>query len=269
MAETSKTRSSKWPAAVIAIALVLAALGGYFARDRLSEPAARDPMREFLALPQVSPAAAHPPSMQNLASVEVMLVGLEQRLQQQPDDIEGWILLAKSYYHLGRQREARASFERARSLGYAGDWQPLPRIDAFADPAPSPTGSVDRGGGIGQTDSAAPPGLKLKVSLDPALAPQLPAESAVYVFVRAAGRPGPPLAVIRRTLADLPLEIVLDDSHAMMPGSKLSTAAALVAGARISPSGNPERRPGDYERLSDSLAPDHADTVELVITDRI
>lgn len=265
MVESSKTRSPKWPAAVIAVALVLAALAGYFARDRLSEPAAQDSMQQFLALPQSSPAASQPQSAQNLAPVEVMLVGLEQRLQQQPDDVEGWILLAKSYFHLDRKQEARASFERALALGYAGDWQPLPRIDAFAGTAPA---AIVAGDG-GAADSATPPGLRLKVSLDPGLAPQPAATSTVYVFVRAAGRPGPPLAVIRRTVADLPLEIALDDSHAMVPGTKLSAAENLIAGARISPSGDPERRAGDYEQLSDSIPAGYAETVELVIRDRI
>ena len=269
MVESSNARFSKWSAAVIAAALVLAALAGYFARDRLSEPEAADPMQEFLALPETPPAAAHPPSMQNLAPVEVMLVRLEQRLQQQPDDVEGWILLAKSYYHLNRQGEAQASFERALALGYAGDWQPLPRIDAYADSGPAAIGFDSRGAGNARDDSAALPGVKLKVSLDPALARQLPAESTVYVFLRAAGRAGPPLAVIRRTLADLPFEIALDDSHAMMPGAKISAADSLLAGARISPSGNPERRPGDYEQLSDPIPSGHTETVELVIKDRI
>ena len=55
----------------------------------------------------------------------------------------------------------------------------------------------------------------------------------------------------------------------MVPGTKLSAAENLIAGARISPSGDPERRAGDYEQLSDSIPAGYAETVELVIRDRI
>ena len=52
-----------------------------------------------------------------LAPVESMLSGLEQRLQQQPDDGKGWLLLAKSYRHLGRMDDARDAYKKAETLG--------------------------------------------------------------------------------------------------------------------------------------------------------
>jgi len=52
-----------------------------------------------------------------LAPVESMLSGLEQRLQQQPDDGKGWLLLAKSYRHLGRMDDARDAYKKAEALG--------------------------------------------------------------------------------------------------------------------------------------------------------
>jgi cytochrome c-type biogenesis protein CcmH/NrfG len=55
-----------------------------------------------------------------LAPVESMLSGLEQRLQQQPDDGKGWLLLAKSYRHLGRMDDARDAYKKAEALG-SGD----------------------------------------------------------------------------------------------------------------------------------------------------
>lgn len=51
------------------------------------------------------------------ASVTTLLAGLEQRLQEDPDDARGWLLLAKSYDHLGRPRDAAAAYERAATLG--------------------------------------------------------------------------------------------------------------------------------------------------------
>lgn len=54
---------------------------------------------------------------QKLASVDRLLAGLEERLRQQPDDGKGWLLLAKSYDHVGRREKSLAAYARARELG--------------------------------------------------------------------------------------------------------------------------------------------------------
>ena len=51
------------------------------------------------------------------ASVTSLIVGLEARLVENPDDAKGWLLLAKSHDHLGDQRAAWAAYTRARNLG--------------------------------------------------------------------------------------------------------------------------------------------------------
>lgn len=51
------------------------------------------------------------------ASVTALLEGLEQRLQENPGDAGGWLLLAKSYDHLGRHRDAAAAYDKAATLG--------------------------------------------------------------------------------------------------------------------------------------------------------
>lgn len=51
------------------------------------------------------------------ASVGTLLTGLEQRLQDDPDDAKSWLLLAKSYDHLGRSRDAAAAYQKAVELG--------------------------------------------------------------------------------------------------------------------------------------------------------
>ncbi|MFA9421834.1 MAG: c-type cytochrome biogenesis protein CcmI, partial [Gammaproteobacteria bacterium] len=120
-----------------------------------------------------------------------------------------------------------------------------------------------------QTGSTQAPGLKLEISLNPALQQELSPESPVFIFVRAAKSPGPPLAVVRKKVAELPFELVLNDSHAMMPGRTISSAGHVIVGARISISGNPERRSGDYEQLSKSIPSNTSKTVELVINHKI
>lgn len=51
-------------------------------------------------------------------SVASLVIGLEERLEQNPDDGKGWLLLAKSYHHLGRLDEARDAYRRADTLGH-------------------------------------------------------------------------------------------------------------------------------------------------------
>jgi len=232
-------------------------------------------MQEFKATPSVTATPAKQDSATDLESVDVLLVGLQQRLEAQPDDVDGWVLLSKSYYHLDRLEEAEAAFEKARALGYTGSWQPLPRIDSFSQNSSSSINLRDyrinednnqAGTAASETTSA---GLKLRVSLNPALQKELSSDAAVFVFVRAVGNPGPPLAVVRKTVGELPFEIALNDSHAMIPSKTISGAHNVIAGARISVSGNPARQPGDYEQLSDSIPADFSEMLELVINDKI
>ena len=62
-----------------------------------------------------------------------------------------------------------------------------------------------------------------------------------------------PLAVLRKRVADLPLQFVLDDSMAMAPGMNLSRFDSVIVGARISKSGNAVRSPGDLEGYSKAV----------------
>lgn len=55
----------------------------------------------------------------SIATVESLLSGLEQRLQREPEDGKSWLLLAKSYDHLGRTAEAIEAYARARALGHS------------------------------------------------------------------------------------------------------------------------------------------------------
>jgi len=54
---------------------------------------------------------------QQLASIEDMVAGLAARLQQQPDDLEGWTMLARTYNILERYREAGTAYENVLRLG--------------------------------------------------------------------------------------------------------------------------------------------------------
>ena len=273
--------------------LTLLALGMYFAVTQFANPVEPDLMSDYQTSQPLTSSSGSSEPTTDLAPVDELLVGLKQRLEKQPNDVDGWILLSKSYYHLNRWKEAREVFEKAKSLGYTGNWKPLPSIDGFnqdsfsqdsfssqsfsssssfkdykigqgVTPAKNQSSAT-----VSQTGSTQATGLKLKISLNPALQQELSPESPVFIFVRAAKSPGPPLAVVRKKVAELPFELVLNDSHAMMPGRTISSAGNVIVGARISISGNPERRSGDYEQLSKSIPSNTSKTVELVINHKI
>ena len=83
------------------------------------------------------------------------------------------------------------------------------------------------------------------VRLSAALSAKVAPGDTVFVFARAAQGPRMPLAIIKRTVADLPLAFSLDDSSAMSPEFKLSSFPSVVIGARISRSGDAMPRSGD------------------------
>ena len=72
----------------------------------------------------------------NLASVESMIGGLEDRLRTNPSDGKGWLLLAKSYRHMGRMDDARMAYRKAEALG-TSDASVAEQLHGLQDPETS------------------------------------------------------------------------------------------------------------------------------------
>ncbi|MFD1217931.1 c-type cytochrome biogenesis protein CcmI [Microbulbifer celer] len=94
------------------------------------------------------------------------------------------------------------------------------------------------------SDAAGADSIRVQVSLSPAIdaAPDTP------VFIYARGTDSPmPLAIVRLTAADLPAEVVLDESRAMMPGRSIETVDQVQVLARLAVKGNARPAPGDWQ----------------------
>ena len=92
------------------------------------------------------------------------------------------------------------------------------------------------------------------VTIAPALAKSAAAEDTLFVFAHGPEGGGPPLAVLRARVRDLPLKFKLDDSMSMSPQFKLSNAPRIVVTARVSKSGTAVPQPGDMEGASAPVA---------------
>jgi cytochrome c-type biogenesis protein CcmH len=77
--------------------------------------------------------------------------------------------------------------------------------------------------------------VRVTVTKDPAL--DVDSALTVYVFARAATGPPMPLAVVKRTVSDLPLQVVLDESMAMMAGLSIADFDQIIVTAKISETG--------------------------------
>jgi cytochrome c-type biogenesis protein CcmH len=167
----------------------------------------------------------------NLQGRPLNLIG--QALQQDPD-------YGRALWYAGLAARQRGD-DRA-ALQY---WNALAAQELPADVRRLLDAQIVQAGG---KPPAAPAAFRIpiRVELDPRLAARVSADMPLFVYARAAGEQGgPPLAVTRRRAGELPLELVLDDSHSMLPERKLSSARGWTLTARIARQGSAETRSGD------------------------
>jgi cytochrome c-type biogenesis protein CcmH len=172
---------------------------------------------------------------------------VQQGLALDPDDAKG--LELAGVYAYQQQDFAQAAAHFARLL------RQLPPETPYAQDVLALQQEAERLAGSGaavavgrQAPGAAAPGAAIRGRIDiaPALRAGLDASDVLFLIARA-GEGGPPVAAIRATVGELPLEFVLDDGSAMNPGNKLSQHKQVTLVARVSRSGEPMARPGDLE----------------------
>jgi len=333
IAEEPKTvRPSRRLVAVLSLGVVALAVFGYTQTGA--------PSLAWPGAAAVEAAASAAGGQIGPQQIQAMVDQLAARLEKNPNDAQGWVMLARSYTVLGRFAQALPAYAKAvelvpgnaqiladyadtvaatkgtannpqsialidralaidpkhpKALALAGtvafergdyakaiaDWQKivdqLPPGNEFADriqssiaearerataagvalpPASAAVAARAPGGTLAAvaksaTNAAAVSGV---VTLDPALAGQVQPDDAVFVFARPAGG-RMPLAVLRKTVRDLPLTFTLDDSMAMSPAAKLSSATQVTVGARISKSGTALPQPGDLAGETTGVVP--------------
>lgn len=102
--------SSRASLAWVALGVPLAAVLLYL---QLGTPAALEPQAQVAAAPQGHAGG------DSTASMEQLVASLAAKLQQEPDNAEGWFMLGRSYMSMGRYAEAAEAFQRV--LDQVGD----------------------------------------------------------------------------------------------------------------------------------------------------
>ncbi|KGQ20379.1 Cytochrome c heme lyase subunit CcmH [Lysobacter dokdonensis DS-58] len=168
---------------------------------------------------------------------------LRDAIQVQPQHQRARWFLGIAQRQQGQDAEAAKTWEPLLAMVDASTQSSLraqineARVAAGMQPLPEPA------------TPATPNALRVRVALDADLAARarLRGDATVFVIARAAGGPPMPVAVERHTLADLPLDITLDDGDSPMPTAKLSALKDVEVIARISTSGNAIGAAGDLE----------------------
>ena len=315
----------------IAMALLVAVpIAAIYFYNSWGEPAAVTGEVPVAAVDEAHPEMAAGEHTDTGAQVQAMVAKLAERMEQNPGDMEGWLMLARSYRFLQRHADAIDAFEKAMPMvqnnaqllaDYADtlamatggmlEGKPIRMIQRALELDPGnvqalwlagthhyekgeyvdslnywrrlkrlvPPGSQDSdamaaniaevelrmkelGMDIPPADeipvveapaSSSPGVVSGQVSLQDGMLEQVSPEDTVFIYARAVDGPRMPLAIVRKTVGELPAEFVLDQSMSMMPGMSLADYSDVVVGARVSKSGNATPQSGDLEGMSDTV----------------
>lgn len=184
-------------------------------------------------------------------------------LAQEPDNTTALWLAGNAAEEQAEYTRAIAFWKRAEK-GLSDQPQMLTELRKMIAAAKS------KGGVLPVAKEPAPavatgPSLNVSVALSPELAAKAEPDDLVFIFARAVTGPPMPLAAARVKVSDLPLQVTLDDSMAMMPQMKLSGFSEVKVGARIALSGQPIAQTGDLQSDAMVVSVAQGVNVDLVI----
>jgi cytochrome c-type biogenesis protein CcmH len=315
-----------WTAVVVAVALPVAAISMYM---WVGEPDALNPL------------ALKAPEKADQQELIKMADSLAKKLNEKPDNLQGWVMLGRTYRTIEQFDLAVTAYDRALSLSADDDlklervevlamkaqgnfegepWNVIREIlqrdsqhygallmagsasyahgqyaealkfwrqarksltadnpdvpgleDAIASvqqklgmpaqttaaPAPldkSTQSTPGSAGSVSSSESPANAGLTVsgQVFIADVQKRNVKPSDVVFVYATPANGDRMPLAIFKTTVAQLPLAFTLDDSSAMRPDRKISSAGEVLLKARVSKSGNAMPQSGD---LTGTLGP--------------
>ncbi|KZN55725.1 hypothetical protein N474_14350 [Pseudoalteromonas luteoviolacea CPMOR-2] len=171
---------------------------------------------------------------------------LSRVLRQDPQNIDAISLLALIAYERQDWLEAKSAFEVLLSTMTQND----PRYNLIKQRIADIEQKLESENATEEVQQSGPQ-LAVSVTISEAIAAQIPNNATLFVFAKAANGPRMPLAVKKLTVFNLPLQVNLNDSMAMMPDLKLSNFKEVVITARISVDDSVMLQDGELEGSSD------------------
>jgi cytochrome c-type biogenesis protein CcmH len=104
-----------------------------------------------------------------------------------------------------------------------------------------------------------------EIDVADALKGRIPPGLTLFIVAKSVSSPGPPVAILRTTTGTWPLQFQLDDSQAMLPSRRLSTAGAVTIEARTSRTGQAMPAAGDFQGVIGPIDPAAGKPVRVVI----
>jgi len=251
---------------ILAFIVPMLALGlARFLRDDQTITVATSPSLDSIAWPGEStmtqPAAATTrpaaeSSTTSVAPVPSLIAGLRARLEENPEDVKGWALMAQSYAFMGDGPGAEEAITRAVELGF-DETDLRNRVELAFQSSRTPSESSG--------PTPVPGIIHGVVKLAPDANLQLSPNHRLFVFAKATDGSTVPVAVIRRQVNEFPFTFALSNSESMAPGVSLTDFDQVMVSARLSASGTAERGDGDIQSNAQIVRVATPDWVELVI----
>jgi cytochrome c-type biogenesis protein CcmH len=184
---------------------------------------------------------------------------IQQALKLDPQNVKALALAGTVAFDKKNYREAAAHWEKILAVvppesetaqaikGSIAEARSLAGLPADAATGPAQAGQAQAQPAARTSTGASVAG---EIRLDPALASRIAPSDTVFIFARPANGSRMPLAVLRKTVSELPARFVLDDAMAMSPDSKLSAHSEVVVGALVTKTGSAMAQSGDLEGTS-------------------
>ena len=109
--DRTQGRSGRWAAGVLALAVPVLAVGLYWHLSRQD----LIPRLEAAPPPAAADAAGQQPH-EGLPPMEELVERLAEKLEQDPENVQGWLMLGRSYFSIRQPEQGLAAYERAYAL---------------------------------------------------------------------------------------------------------------------------------------------------------
>ena len=185
---------------------------------------------------------------------------IEKTLALDPSHVHGLWLAGVQAFQAEDFKLAVELFQKARVN--IDDPENLAQIDELIKSAQEKSGVSS---GTQPSTTADAVAVTVRVALATQLEDKIQADQTLFIFAKAAKGPPMPLAVSKHKVSELPLQVSLDDSMAMMPELTLSAFDQVVISARISSSGQPLAQSGDLQGESIVINPQVVNDVSINI----